>query len=342
MPPEAGTGDAAVDGAGDATVDASDPPGEAGAPDASDAGGDGGTTGPYCANLGNDNNNCGACGNVCKGEHTCQTATNPDGTQSGQCGLSCGAGQSACIAGDTCIPKGTCCSSADCSVTGQVCPAPAGSCECPGGERVCPSINSCIGSSYCCTNADCASIAGATCPTGTTGVLSSCQCSNGQKACLSTKSCIPQGSCCTQAGECCDDPLGKSCGQASPQSSMALGKTINVQGGITATGEEDWIQVTFVNSDNTSFDGHIIFTANPNNEYAFDVSSDCLGTLLPCQDGGLCQTKHEWEESYKGGGGDPTGLSWKPISIGTVNIRVYRAVANSAPTCDQWALAISE
>lgn len=332
-PPEGGTEDASgTSGEGGGTTEAGGSSGGGG--DASqgadaepeeDAGGDGGSSLPYCANLGNDNNNCGACGTVCTGEHTCQ---------SGQCGLSCGPGQVACIAGDTCVATGTCCSSADCSVTGQICPQPGGACACPGGETVCASINSCIGSSYCCTDADCASLAGATCPTPG----QACQCANGQKACISTQSCIPQTSCCTAAGECCDDPLGKSCSAATVQATLALGGSDNVQGYITAAGEEDWLEVVFNNNTNTAFHGHIVFSANPNNEYVFDVSSDCKGTLLSCGEGGLCQGKTEWEEYYTNGA--PTGETWAPISIGTVYIKVYRA--DGAPTCDQWALTISE
>jgi hypothetical protein len=340
-PPEAGAtpeggGTSEAGGAGDSggAKDGSGGGTEGGAKDASPgvdasseaAAGDGGSTQPYCANLGSDNGNCGACGHACSGEHTCN---------SGQCGLSCSAGQKACIAGDICIQNGTCCSSADCSVTGEICPQPGGACQCPGGETVCASINSCISSSYCCTNADCASLAGATCPTAG----QSCQCANGQKACLSTKSCIPQTSCCTAAGECCDDTLGKSCGAATAQAALALGGTDSAQGLITAAGQEDWLAVTFTSNTSTSFHGHVTFSSNPGNQFVFDIASDCAGTLLSCGEAGLCQGKTEWEEYYAQG--DPTGQTWAPINIGTVYIRVYRATGD-APTCDQWSLSITE
>jgi hypothetical protein len=333
-PPEGGTGEGGAggdasggsEGGGTSDAAAKDATtGEAGASDA--AAGDGGSTQPYCANLGTDDNNCGACGTVCKPEHTCN---------SGLCGLTCGPGQKACIAGDICIAASTCCSSADCQVTGQICPQPGGKCQCPGGESVCSATNSCISGSDCCTNADCSTVAGATCP----NPGQACQCANGQKACLSTKSCIPQASCCTPAGLCCDDTLGKSCSAATAQGPLALGSTLNAQGLLTAAGQEDWLQVTFNNESNTSFHGHIKFTSNPNNEFVFDVASDCKGSLRECGEGGPCSGKTEWEVSYTGG--DPTSPGFQAIpAIGDTYIRIYR-VASGAPTCDQWSLSMSE
>jgi hypothetical protein len=138
---------------------------------------------------------------------------------------------------------------------------------------------------------------------------------------------------------CCDDTLGKSCSAATEQGPLALGQTLNMQGLLTAMGQEDWIKVTFTDEAQPTFHGHIVFTANPNNEFVFDVAGDCLGTLRICGEGGLCKGKTEWEVKYTGG--DPTGVAWQPISaLGATFIRVYRA--SGAPTCDQWALAISE
>jgi hypothetical protein len=331
-PPEGGAGEAGAGGDGSAAesgaTDAA--PNDATTADtgASDAAaGDGGSTQPYCANLGTDDNNCGSCGNVCKAGHTC---TN------GQCVLTCGPGQKACVAGDVCIPASSCCSSADCPVSGQICPQPGGTCQCPGGESVCSKTNSCISASDCCTDADCATVSGASCP----NPGQACQCSNGQKACLSTKACIPQSSCCTPAGECCDDTLGKSCAAATDQGALALGTSSNAQGLLTAAGQEDWLSVTFNNESNTSFHGHIRFTTNPNNEFVFDVASDCTGTLRACGEGGSCSSKTDWEVSYTGG--DPTNPSFAPIpAIGKTYIRVHR-VASGTPTCDQWVLSMSE
>jgi hypothetical protein len=227
-------------------------------------------------------------------------------------------------------------------VTGEICPQPGGACQCPGGEAICNASNSCISSNDCCTTADCAAISGATCPSPG----QACQCANGDKACLSTKSCVAQTACCTAAGACCDDPLGKSCGAASVQAALTIGgAALSVTGLSTATGEEDWIQVTFNGEANLAFHGHILFTTNPNSEFVFDIASDCKGTLRTCGEGGSCQAKTEWEEEYitTTPAPDPTGTTWAPIpTVGATYIRVYRASATAAPTCDAWVLSISE
>jgi hypothetical protein len=335
-PPEAGT---ASDAGG--SVESGAGSGDGGGDDAApeeDSGGTGGDGGgaPYCANLSTDNNNCGACGNVCGPNHTCNTVGG-----STACGLSCPTSMVACIAGDVCIPTNTCCAS--CPIPGEICPMPGGTCQCPGGETYCSASNSCISSNDCCTAADCASVAGATCPSPG----QACQCANGDKVCLATKSCVAQTACCTAAGACCDDPLGKSCNAATAQAALTVGGTaISVSGLSTASGEEDWIQVTFNGESNLAFHGHILFTTNPNNEFVFDIASDCMGTLRTCgTEGGSCQAKTEWEEAYATAtpAPDPTGTTWKPIpTVGLTYIRVYRANATAAPTCDQWTLAISE
>jgi hypothetical protein len=123
------------------------------------------------------------------------------------------------------------------------------------------------------------------------------------------------------------------------------GAALSVTGLSTATGEEDWIQVTFNGEANLAFHGHILFTTNPNSEFVFDIASDCMGTLRSCGEGGSCQAKTEWEEAYitTTPAPSPTGTTWAPIpTIGVTYIRVYRASATAAPTCDAWVLAISE
>ena len=335
-PPEAGPLPEAGGGSGDAAggSDGAAPAGDSGQPGTDSGAGDGGA--PYCANLGTDNNNCGACGTVCAANHTCAVVA---GTAA--CGLTCPGGQEACIAGDVCIPTGTCCS--DCPlVPGEICPMPGGTCQCPGGETLCMASNSCISSNDCCTAADCSAVAGSTCPTPG----QACQCANGDKVCQSTKSCVPQSACCTAAGACCADPLGKSCGAATAQAALTVGGApVSVSGLSTATGEEDWIQVTFNGEASLSFHAHILFTTNPNNEFVFDIASDCKGTLGTCgTEGGSCQAKTEYESQYTTAAPapDPTGTTWKPIALGATYIRVYRASPTATPTCDQWTLAISE
>jgi hypothetical protein len=365
--PGADAGDASAAGGDSGSPDASSGGGDDGG-GADAAAGDGGAVQPYCANLGTDNDNCGACGKVCLPEHVCS---------GGLCGLSCPPGQDPCTASDSCIPSGTCCSSNQCPVTGEICPMPGGQCTCPSGEHVCPVTNSCISNNDCCTNADCMSLQGSSCPTPG----QACLCQNGQKACLMTGMCIPNNDCCISADcgtpgtnnvmnytctngmcglvcnagcynddgqlsngcECCDDGLGKACNTATGAALSMLGGTINQTGQLPGAGESDWLQVTFTNdAGNKNFHPHIYFVTNPNNEFAFDLVTSCGGQPLPCGDGGSCTGKTEWEVFYgpqaTGNPGDP---NWSPIgNIGTVYLRVHRVTGS--PTCDTYQLVIKE
>lgn len=344
---------------------------DAGAGDGSteggDAGADAGAGQPYCANLNDDGDNCGKCGHVCATYHQCKN---------GQCGLSCGQGQKVCIAGDTCIPTGTCCSSADCTAAGEVCPQPGTQCACPSGEKVCTKNNACISGADCCTDSDC-TVSGSTCPSPG----SACQCPSGQKACTASNTCIPQSSCCTGADcgpepnvkdysctggscgikdcnagcfdldgkysngcECCDDALGQSCGAATPEGPLVIGQSINVTGVLPRAGEEKWVAVSFTgDSTQKAYHPSIVLSGGSAGEFAFDIYASCGGAALACGiEGGTCTAKTSWDVAYgaqaTGNPGDP---NWQPIAaVGTVYVRVFRATGSA--TCDQFALAISD
>ncbi|HEX8795548.1 MAG TPA: hypothetical protein VF765_31580 [Polyangiaceae bacterium] len=368
-------GTPAMDASGATETGSSGEAGEAGESDAtvSDAAGGtmdaGGPSQPYCANTGNDNNNCGGCGIVCGTGQTCQ---------SGSC--ACGQGEKICIASGTCIPSNSCCNSGDCAIPGEICPMPGGQCACPGGERECSVTNSCISTNSCCKPTDC-TVAGSTCTTPG----QACTCSmTGYKACLAFNACLPNADCCTATDctgahvktasctpsgmpptssacgvvtcdpgwydingqfsdgcECGDDPLGKACGSPTGVGQLALGQTVSKTGQLPGMGESDWIQVTFSNEGAKAFHALITLATNPNNEFAFDVDSDCSGTHLTCMDGS-CSQKTTWEVFYgsqaTGNPGDPM---WQPISaIGTIYVHVYRV--SGAPSCDQYTLNISE
>jgi hypothetical protein len=133
-----------------------------------------------------------------------------------------------------------------------------------------------------------------------------------------------------------------------PTGTLTVGGTpLTLTGLSTAMGEEDWFQVTFNSATNLSFHGHILFTTNPNNEFVFDLATDCKATLLTCgKETGSCQGKTEWEEQYDTTvtptpvPTDPNG--GEPLPVGATYIRVYRASATAAPTCDQWTLTVAE
>jgi hypothetical protein len=191
---EAGGGDA---GEPDATPDASahdSGPVDAGMPEA-------GTTAPYCATLNNDPKNCGACGKACNPSEVCN-----DGT----CIPHCKSGQTLCPDNTGCKGPGECCSTSDCSILGETCPFPGGTCTCPPDQIVCASGGDCISMTSCCPGVACP-VKGETCAfAGDT-----CVCPTGQTPCTANNTCIPEGSCCTNAdctvtGETCTTP-GSSC-----------------------------------------------------------------------------------------------------------------------------------
>lgn len=212
---DAATSDAAADSSSDATTDAtasdataSDAsPSDAAADAARDSGGtdaggvDAGGGPLYCADTQTDPANCGGCGVACSAGHACK---------GGSCQLDCPTGKHACNASNLCIPDGTCCTSADCTVTGQRCNGPGDTCKCPTGQKLCAASNSCIDQAACCTSADCAGIAGSSCPMA--GGM--CSCPTGQKACPAAGACIASTACCGNMD--CSAVMGETCVGVAP------------------------------------------------------------------------------------------------------------------------------
>jgi|GEM_PF-5421019 len=138
-----------------------------------DAGvGDGGTTGPYCANTQTDRGNCGACGTKCGVGEICEA---------GACKLSCGGGTTQCGnrcvdtsidanncggcgaadatkkcgAGSTCS-NATCCANGKTGCNGQCIDATADANNCGGCGIVCGAATPfCIGSTCTATSLSC-------------------------------------------------------------------------------------------------------------------------------------------------------------------------------------------
>lgn len=288
--PDAGhPGDASIDGSGDASAQTPDS----------------GPAAPYCADLSADPDNCGACRHACGKDHSCR---------SGNCTIDCPNGSRPCVAGDTCIPPGTCCSSADCTAAGQVCPSPGSQCGCPSGERLCTKSGACISSNDCCTDSDCPA-QGSTCP----APGASCQCPGGP------------------------NPLGGSCAAATAKGPIALGQSIQVQGNLATKGAQDWIAVTFGgDSNDKTYHPSVTLSGGSAGEFVFDVYAACGGALLTCGDGGNCSGKTTWETAY---GAQATGQAgqpnWQPVpAVGTAYVRVYRAAASV--TCDPFTLTLGD
>jgi hypothetical protein len=342
--------------------------------DSGTAAGDAGA--PHCANLNSDPANCGGCGVSCGVNGTCTNGTCMLGT--------CPGGQKSCPASGTCIPNGTCCQSGECTLTGEVCPMPGGVCQCPSGEKACTgAIMACISNAGCCMDGDCAN--GGKCTTPgqacTCPISASLQCCQGSdcpaepnvmtSAC-STSASPPPNTCSVascKAGcydlnskysdgcECCDTiGVGHTCATATAAAAtITPGSTTNFNGTIPEKTGGDWYTVTFADAPTTSTTFHAMVTlsANPSNEFIFDiVSGSCTGTPLTCgvETSGTSTADTTWETYYglQSPAGDPTsypvsGSHFQPIgSIGTVFIHVYRASTTAPATCDQYTLAVSE
>jgi hypothetical protein len=184
-------------------------------------------------------------------------------------------------------------------------------------------------------------------------------CPQGTVACVSANFCIPPGTCCTSsdcdAGGVCESPggmcgcsttdmYGTACTSASALSAIAVGGSTSVTGSIDTVGGANWFAVTFTGNTNQSFHPHITLSTNPNNEFIFDVSSDCTGTMELCgTEGGNCTAKTQWETSYSAAAismGDLTSPALIPIPVTVVYLRVYR-VAGMPLTCDQFTVTLS-
>lgn len=350
---DAGENDAASSSDADAApLDAASLPVDAGGPMA-----------PYCANLGVDPANCGTCGNTCKADHLC---TN------GSCTLNCAAGTKPCASSDVCIPMNTCCASSDCPISGEICASPGSSCACALGQHACAATSSCIVDGGCCTAADC-TIPGELCMPGGT-----CGCPAGQHGCSVTNSCIPLTQCCTPTDcpppsevmattctggacgigacdpgylnfngsytdgcECHDNPYARTCAAAGNVATLGVPGSGSASGTLPVAGEEAWFQVALT-SKNCSAHPVLTLSTNPNNEFLFDVYTNCSGTAVACSgEGGSCTGKTTWETQYTNT--NPACNAASPAFQGipaVVWVRVYRATG--APTCDAWTLTMTD
>ncbi len=173
----------------------------------------------YCANLQNDNANCGSCGSACP---TGQACTN------GTCAASCGTGMTKCGTGQAAYCANLDSDNANCGACGTVCPAgeacTGGACAvtCGGGLTECGTGGTAFCANLQSDNLDCGSCgnacpAGTVCAGGTCGVtcsppMAACPSANGKTCvdlktddhncgscgatCVASTACV-NGTCCT-------------------------------------------------------------------------------------------------------------------------------------------------
>jgi hypothetical protein len=129
---------------------------------------------------------------------------------------------------------------------------------------------------------------------------------------------------------------------------VSVGTTLSLSGVIPEPSGGDWFSVVMANppANSTTFHALVQFSANPSNEFVFDiVQNSCAGTALTCgTETGTTSTKDTvWESQYAAGVTATGNPNFQPIgAIGTLFIHVYRASTTNPATCDQYTLQISE
>jgi hypothetical protein len=142
-------------------------------------------------------------------------------------------------------------------------------------------------------------------------------------------------------------PMGppSSCTAAMSLGTLTPGQMASASGNIVPATSQAYVSVTFTGNTSPGYHPQIALTTGAM-EFAFDVTSDCAGTLLGCDDqtdGGAGLST--WEEYYGDGGDFSNPDAFVPIAPsgndGGVIVRVYRRTGQAA-TCNQYTLTVSE
>jgi hypothetical protein len=267
-------------------------------------------------------------------------------------------------------------SGSDLSFAGDLAHNPA---SCPAGQKDCN--GSCINAINCCGAADCPQYANSTATCLVSGMCAY-MCNTGFRdcngTCRSTTLCCKDSDCpsmpmsmtphCSAQGmctvgmcnagwvdfnkdpadgcECQDGGKSAACAQATSLGSVAIGASLNASGNVLVMGDSNWMSVTFASNTDDRYHPHIKFSANPSNQFVFDVVKDCNAATMACgtETGKTANSVTDWEVAKTGG----AAASTKPMTAapvpavgigGKVLVRVYRV--SGAATCDTYTLAIS-
>jgi hypothetical protein len=144
---------------------------------------------------------------------------------------------------------------------------------------------------------------------------------------------------CTPVGPSSDCTMAMSLGTLMP------GQMVSATGNIAMTGGQAYVAVSFTGNTTPTYHPLIALTEG-GTEFAFDVLSDCTGTLLTCADddaGDDAMGTSTWEEFYA----DADFSSDAFIAIppagnsGGVLVRIYRR-SGMPLSCNQYALTVSQ
>ena len=152
---------------------------------------------------------------------------------------------------------------------------------------------------------------------------------------------------CGAACQCSSMGPPGTCAAAMSLGALQPGQMTSASGNIVPSGAEAWVSVTFTGNTSPSYHPQIALTSGAT-EFAFDVMSDCSGTVLSCDDeadAGPGSGTATWEEFYGDGGDFSNADAFVPIppsgNDGGVVVRVYRRTGQPA-SCNQYTLSVSE
>jgi hypothetical protein len=203
----------------------------------------------------------------------------------------------------------------------------------PTGQKLCTASNSCIPNSACCTVMDCPDTVQVSSTTCAGGMCSVATCNAGW---------VDVDKNYSNGCECQDSGNPGACPNAVNVGTLPAGGNATKSGNIPTAGQENWFSVTFGNTGSTTYHPMVTLSTNPNNEFVFDIFSNCSGGTQACgTEGGTANFRTTWE--VVNNNGQTNGQTWAPTpavgSGGTIYIRVYRATGN--PTCDGYVLTMT-
>ncbi|MFO0660796.1 MAG: hypothetical protein U0165_13330 [Polyangiaceae bacterium] len=300
-------------------------------------------------NTTNDVNNCGGCGIVCSAANGTAACVN-----------------SACVV-NTCNPGFADCNNnpADgceinttnnpnnCNGCGIVCSVAHGTASCTNSVCGVASCNSGYGNCNglyadgCETNtttdsANCGTC-GTSCAASCTGNVSAVSCSAGAckvVACTSS-SYLDLDGLCSDGCECTiNSNGGTSCAAATDLLTVAIGGSTTATSNI-ANSTERWYKVTFTGNTSAAYHPHVKFSSNPNNEFQFDITSNCSGSSTAClTEGSVSSAITDWEVSNGNAGSGNTAPVPAVGNAGVIYIHVFRKTG-ATKTCNNFTLAIT-
>lgn len=250
--------------------------------------------------------------------------------------VNCESGSHGC--NGICIPDLDCCDASECpQYANSTAVCMQGMCvyNCNTNFRTCN--GTCRNVMLCCTDTDC--MAGA-------NVMSSHCSSTGQ---CSIGTCLPGyydlDRMAMNGCECQDGGKGQACAMATKIPDVAIGGMQMVTGNIPGATLSNWFSVSFPGNTMAGFHPHVMFSANPGNQFLFDVVGDCTEATQACgvETGLTANTITEWE--VKQTGGDPGSKAYAASPAvgvaGNVKIHVYRAPGGNV-TCDSYTLIVTD